>query len=56
MIAVGWGVSEGKKYFILKNSWGTDWGEQGYIRVEAVQNSVGICGVQKIPQYPIVAP
>ena len=54
MLAVGWGTENGTDYYILKNSWGTYWGENGYIRVEALENSPGICGVQLIPQYPEV--
>ena len=32
--AVGWGETEEYQYFIVKNSWGTDWGEDGYARID----------------------
>ena len=33
VLAVGVGTYADGRYFLLKNSWGTDWGEAGYFRV-----------------------
>jgi len=30
---VGWGEQSNTKYWIVKNSWGTDWGDDGYFKI-----------------------
>ncbi|OAY85827.1 Ananain [Ananas comosus] len=51
---VGYGQDcSGKKYWIVKNSWGAKWGEAGYIRMARdVSSSSGICGIAIHPLYP----
>merc|ERR1712066_1170993 len=41
---VGWGEEEetGEKYWVLANSWNTDWGENGYFRIRRGTNECGI--------------
>ena len=46
MVGVGYGVSStGVEFAIVRNSWGTRWGESGYVRVALPQTTVGICGL-----------
>jgi C1A family cysteine protease len=53
VIVVGWGTSGTTEYWTVRNSWGTSWGERGYIRM-AITSGAGICGVQSQPLYPSV--
>ena len=56
VLAVGYGVDAGKDYYKVKNSWGADWGEKGYIRLGrgAKFNPSGQCGIQMVASYPVV--
>ena len=40
MAIVGWSDSQGG-YWIVKNSWGTGWGESGYARIAYTSNNIG---------------
>ncbi|CAK9254724.1 unnamed protein product [Sphagnum jensenii] len=52
VLAVGYGVNEnGTPYWIIKNSWGANWGINGYFHMEMGKN---MCGIATCAAYPVV--
>ena len=50
---VGYNNSGSTHYWIVKNSWGTSWGESGYIRIKKdISKTSGLCGIAIEPSYP----
>ena len=39
---LGWGVEEGTPYWLIANSWNTDWGDNGYIKLLRGKDHCGI--------------
>jgi len=54
VLGVGYGSENGKDYFLIKNSFSEDWGENGYIRLIRHDGTgkVGICGITEDNIYP----
>jgi len=52
VLVVGYGVEAGKDYWLVKNSWNTNWGEAGYIKMQ--RNSNNACGIASAAVYPVV--
>jgi len=52
VLVVGYGTEDGEDYWLVKNSWNADWGDEGYIKM--ARNQDNNCGIATTPSYPTV--
>jgi cathepsin L len=51
VLAVGYGYEGDQGYFIVRNSWNTIWGDEGYVKLGMAEGA-GVCGMNQVVYYP----
>ena len=57
VLVIGYGTENGEDYYLVKNSWGTSWGDEGYIKLgrgPEYNDGQGQCGILLQSSYPVL--
>lgn len=55
VLIVGYQLLDNGGYWIVKNSWGFNWGESGFLKIGISGDGYGLCGIQKAASYPTIS-
>jgi len=51
VLAVGYGTWKGQDYWLIRNSWSTYWGNDGYVLIARKDNN---CGIATAPTFVLM--
>ena len=54
VLLVGYESTTRIPYYVVKNSWGEEWGEFGYVRLAIDKSYAGMCGINLMASYPFL--
>ena len=54
VLVVGYDTTSRVPYYVVKNSWGSNWGENGFVRLAITDSYAGMCGIHLMGSYPFL--
>ena len=53
IVITGWGMKDGVKYWVVRNSWSEEWGEKGYFRIQFGECGIDNFGLKQFMERPM---